>query len=50
MGKFAVADADLASVAICMRCKARNKAGSDKCRKCGYRALRPKRKSKRVKK
>lgn len=50
MGKFAVADAELASIIICLRCKARNKVGSDKCRKCGYLSLRPKRKSKRAKK
>jgi large subunit ribosomal protein L40e len=50
MGKFAVADAELASVHICLRCKARNSANAKICRKCGYSALRPKRKSKRVKK
>lgn len=43
MGKFPEADAELASVWVCMRCKARNKAGAEKCRKCGSRYLRPKR-------
>ncbi len=50
MGKFAVADAELASIVICMRCKSRNKVGTVKCRKCGYPSLRPKRKSKHIKK
>ncbi len=42
MGKFAEADAELARIWICMRCKARNKAGAKKCRKCGSSYLRPK--------
>ncbi len=50
MGKFPIADAAQSKVWICRRCKARNKAGSDTCRKCGYHALRPKRKNTRVKK
>jgi len=50
MGKFPIADAVLAKVAICKKCKARNKAGAEKCRKCGYTALRPKRKDIRSKK
>ncbi|MGC8730234.1 MAG: 50S ribosomal protein L40e [Candidatus Micrarchaeia archaeon] len=44
MGKFAVADAQLMSVKICKRCKARNSINSTKCRKCGYTALRMKNK------
>ncbi|ELY61339.1 50S ribosomal protein L40e [Natronococcus amylolyticus DSM 10524] len=27
---------------ICMRCNARNAKDSDRCRKCGYKNLRPK--------
>lgn len=50
MAKFALAEAEFSKIRICLRCKARNKTGSEKCRKCGYHALRPKRKSKRVKK
>jgi ribosomal protein L40E len=50
MGKFALADGVLTSMAICRKCKARNKAGAEKCRKCGSPYLRPKRKDKRVKK
>jgi len=40
MGKFPIADARLRAIAICKKCKTRNKAGSEKCRKCGYRYLR----------
>lgn len=50
MGKFAIADEQLAMVWICRRCKARNKAGVEICRKCGYRHLRPKNRELRVKK
>jgi ubiquitin-large subunit ribosomal protein L40e len=50
MGKFAIADHNLANVSICRKCKARNMMGAEKCRKCGSRYLRPKRKEKRVKK
>jgi large subunit ribosomal protein L40e len=50
MGKFAIADALIAKIAICKKCKSRNKAGVEKCRKCGYRYLRPKRKDIRAKK
>ena len=50
MGKFPIADAELSKIWVCRRCKARNKAGSKVCRKCGYSALRPKRKNARVKK
>jgi large subunit ribosomal protein L40e len=42
MGRFPIADEELAKVWICKRCKARNRAGATKCRKCGYRYLRPK--------
>ena len=50
MGKFPLADAELTKIWICRRCKARNRAGSEMCRKCGYKVLRPKRKDARVKK
>jgi large subunit ribosomal protein L40e len=50
LGKFAIADREIAHVYICKKCKARNPYGSKKCRKCGYTALRPKRKEIRAKK
>ncbi len=50
MGKFAIADEEIAKVWICRRCKARNRAGATKCRKCGYKYLRPKHKELRTKK
>lgn len=50
MGKFPLADSDIASVWICRKCKARNKAGSEKCRRCGSTYLRPKNRELKVKK
>ncbi len=50
MGKFPEADAVLASTMICKKCKARNKRGVEKCRKCGSKDMRPKRKEIRAKK
>jgi len=50
MGKFPEADARLANIAICKRCKTRNKKGVTKCRKCGSKYLRPKNKEIRAKK
>ncbi|MFH1222521.1 MAG: 50S ribosomal protein L40e [Candidatus Micrarchaeota archaeon] len=50
MGKFPEADAVLAKIQICKRCKARNKAGIKKCRSCGSPYLRPKRREIRAKK
>ena len=50
MGKFAEADAEIAKIFICKKCKARNKANVRLCRKCGYKALRPKRREIRAKK
>ncbi len=50
MGKFSLADELLTSTWVCRRCKARNRAGVTKCRKCGSRYLRVKRKEARVKK
>ncbi|VVB57286.1 50S ribosomal protein L40e [uncultured archaeon] len=47
MGKFPEADALIAKIVICRKCKSRNKLGVEHCRKCGYKYLRPK---KRVKK
>jgi len=44
MGKFPLADAEISKVWICRKCKGKNKAGSEKCRRCGYGALRPKKK------
>ena len=50
MGKFPIADAEIAQIWICKKCKGRNSAGAEKCRKCGYGAMRPKRKDIRAKK
>ncbi|MEM3361800.1 MAG: hypothetical protein QXV64_02290 [Candidatus Anstonellaceae archaeon] len=50
MGKFPEADALLANIVICKKCKARNKKGVKKCRKCGSPYLRPKRRELRTKK
>ena len=50
MGKFPIADAELSKIWICKKCKARNRRGADKCRKCGYISLRPKRKEIKAKK
>ncbi len=50
MGKFPIADAEIAKILICRKCKARNKKGATKCRHCGYHILRPKKKSIRTKK
>lgn len=50
MGKFPIADAALSKIWICKRCKSRNRAGAEKCRKCGYTYMRPKRKEIKAKK
>ena len=50
MGKFPEGDAMLAQIAVCRRCKTRNKKGMEKCRKCGSVFLRPKRREIRAKK
>lgn len=50
MGKFPEADAVLAKISVCLKCKTRNKRGMDKCRKCGSKFLRPKRREIRAKK
>ncbi len=50
MGKFAEADAQIMKIVICRKCKARNKKSLFKCRKCGSKFLRPKRKDIKAKK
>ena len=35
MGKFPLADQVLTRMVICRKCKTRNSAGIEKCRKCG---------------
>lgn len=50
MGKIQIADAEIAKIMICKKCKSRNKIGSKKCRKCGSPYLRPKKKNVRAKK
>jgi ubiquitin-large subunit ribosomal protein L40e len=50
LGKFPIADAQISKIVICRKCKSRNKLGVERCRKCGYSYLRPKRKDIRVKK
>ncbi len=50
MGKFPEADAEIMKIAICRKCKARNRKVVKKCRKCGSPFLRPKRKDIRAKK
>ena len=50
MGKFPIADEQLARMVVCRKCKARNKAGAERCRRCGSIYLRPKSRELRVKK
>lgn len=50
MGKHAIADAEISKIFICRKCKGRNKRGAEKCKRCGYAHLRPKRKDLRAKK
>ncbi|MFC5366505.1 50S ribosomal protein L40e [Salinirubrum litoreum] len=47
MAKFDAAEKRDLDKQICMRCNARNPAQADKCRKCGYKNLRPKAKERR---
>lgn len=47
MAKFREAERRLFATKICMRCNARNPWRAKKCRKCGYRGLRPKAKESR---
>jgi len=44
MATFDKAEDRILDKMICMRCNARNPTGSDSCRKCGYKKLRPKNK------
>ncbi len=44
MAKFPEAERRLFRVKICRKCKTRNPWDALKCRKCGAKALRPKRK------
>ncbi|MGB9634995.1 MAG: 50S ribosomal protein L40e [Candidatus Micrarchaeia archaeon] len=46
MAKFPEAEAVLMNVLVCKKCKARNPSTAEKCRKCGYRYLRKKKKGK----
>lgn len=50
MGKFALANEALTNIWVCRKCKGRNKAGVLKCRRCGSKYMRVKRKEARVKK
>jgi ribosomal protein L40E len=49
MGRFPEADAELAEIKICLRCKTRNSVNRKKCRKCGSTYFRPKRRDIRTK-
>jgi len=49
MARFPEAEARLFNVKICMRCNARNPMRATKCRKCGYKGLRPKSKERKGK-
>lgn len=42
MGRFPEAEARLFNKKICMHCNARNAWKADRCRRCGYKNLRPK--------
>lgn len=44
MARFPEAESRLFHVKICMKCNARNAWLAKKCRKCGSKALRPKKK------
>ncbi len=50
MGKFPEADARIAQINVCRKCKTRNTRGVEKCRKCGSSYMRPKRREIRAKK
>lgn len=50
MGKFPEADARIAKINICRRCKTRNSKNVEKCRDCGSTYMRPKRREIRAKK
>ncbi|MDZ7729767.1 MAG: 50S ribosomal protein L40e [Natrialbaceae archaeon] len=42
MASFEEAEARTLNKLICMRCNARNPQRAERCRKCGYKNLRPK--------
>ena len=42
MARFEEAEARILEKQICMRCNARNPPNAKRCRKCGYKNLRPK--------
>ena len=42
MARFPEAEERLLRVKICMKCNARNAWRATRCRKCGYKGLRPK--------
>jgi large subunit ribosomal protein L40e len=48
MASFDEAEARILDKMICMRCNARNGKRADRCRKCGYKNLRPKAKERRA--
>jgi large subunit ribosomal protein L40e len=48
MASFEKAEARILNKMICMRCNARNPNGADRCRKCGYKKLRPKNRERNV--
>jgi large subunit ribosomal protein L40e len=48
MASFEKAEKRMLDKMICMRCNARNAKRADRCRKCGYKKLRPKAKERRA--
>lgn len=48
MARFPEAEARLLEKRICMKCNARNAIKATRCRRCGYKGLRPKSKERRV--
>lgn len=48
MARFPEAEARLLEKRICMKCNARNAIKAVRCRRCGYKGLRPKSKERRV--
>jgi large subunit ribosomal protein L40e len=47
MATFEEAEKRMLDKQICMRCNARNASRAKRCRKCGYKKLRPKAKERR---
>jgi len=48
MARFPEAEARMLLKLICMKCSARNHPKAVKCRKCGYKGLRPKSREKKA--